>query len=138
MTEHSCDPNVLRSMLKKAKKKLEAAQLDFESEFYDDAVSHSYYAVFHAVSAVLAENGLSFTSHTQTIGAFNREYVKSNVFPTKVTRVLQRLFEDRQIGDYSWTIQITRETAEQDFTNAKWLVNLCQEYLENKTQTKLD
>ncbi len=126
MNEPQCPPEALRSILRKAKEKLAGAKMDFEAGFYDDAASRSYYAVFHAMTATLAQKGLSFSSHYQTVGAFNREFVKTGSFPKETTRILQRLFKDRQFGDYSWTIHIDHETALQDITDAEWMIQKCQ------------
>lgn len=104
MTEHSYDVEVLRSMFQKAKRKMEAARVDFDSGFYEDAVSRAYYGAFHALTAVLALHGLVYSSHTQALGSFNKKFVKTGIFKKQTTKILQRLFEDRQVGDYSWTI----------------------------------
>lgn len=57
------------------------ANIALTNDQYDDAVSRSYYAVFHAISALLFTKGLSFSSHSQTIGAFNKEFVRTDIFP---------------------------------------------------------
>jgi len=95
--------------------------------------SRAYYAVFHAISAVLAEQGLSFSSHAQTLGAFNREFVKTGIFPPHSYRILQRLFEDRQLGDYDWSRDLDKETAENDVRDAESLISICIKHLEEKT-----
>jgi uncharacterized protein (UPF0332 family) len=120
----------LRAMLAKAGEKLEAAERELQAGFPGEAASRSYYAVFHAMAAVLATRELSFSSHTQTIGAFNREFVKSGVFPSGTTRLLQSLFEDRQIADYDWVNAVDKETAGTDVNNAKELVESCRTYVE--------
>lgn len=121
---------VLKAMLQKADEKLAVARKDFENEFFGDAVSRAYYAVYHAITAVLASRGLSFSSHTQTLGAFNREFVKNGVFPPDTYKKIQRLFEDRQAGDYDWKNQINRNTAEMDLAAATGVVTLCRKHLE--------
>jgi uncharacterized protein (UPF0332 family) len=123
-------PQALRAMLKKAQQKLAAARKDMESGFFGDACSRAYYAAFHAVSAVPANNGLAFSSHSQTLAAFNREFVKTAVFPSNTFRILQRLFEDRQFADYDWTREVDEETAQKNLDDAQWLVNACTDHLE--------
>lgn len=137
MNEHGATPEVLRAILKKAQDKLATARKDMEYEFYADVASRAYYGAFHAVTAVLAERGLSYTSHGQTIGAFNREFVKTGIFPPDTFRKLQRLFEDRQVGDYDWSVSIDNETAAKDIDEAEWLVDACIEYLEKKVGQSL-
>ena len=73
MNEYKSTPDVLRAMLRKAREKLASARKNLDSGFYGDVASRAYYAAFHAISAVLADRGLTFSSHAQTLGAFNRE-----------------------------------------------------------------
>ena len=63
----SADKEILKLMIEKAESKLETANIALTNHQYDDAVSRSYYAVFHAISALLFTKGLSFSSHSQTI-----------------------------------------------------------------------
>ena len=121
--------DVLEGMMAKANEKLLAANRELEAEFFAEAASRSYYAVFHALSAVLATKGLSFSSHAQTIGSFNREFVKTEIFAKDTTKKLQRLFEDRQTADYDWANTINKEDAQNDVSNAKDIVTTCNEYI---------
>ena len=125
MTPPGATAEVLRAMLAKADEMLSSANRDVAAGDYGDAASRAYYAVFHAISAALAGRGLSFSSHSQTIGAFNREFVKTGVFPPETSRRLQRLFEDRQIADYDWKRHVDEETAKQDVADAAWVVAEC-------------
>jgi len=133
MTENRTTSETLSAMLHKSWEKLQAAKTDMDNEFFGDAASRAYYAVFHAISAVLAEQGLSFSSHAQTLGAFNREFVKTGIFPPHSYRILQRLFEDRQLGDYDWSRDLDKETAENDVRDAESLISICIKHLEEKT-----
>lgn len=130
MSKRQATPQALRAMLKKARQKLAAARKDMEFSFFGEASSRAYYAAFHAVSAVLAHRGLAFSSHAQTLAAFNREFVKTAVFPPDTFRKLQRLFEDRQIADYDWTRDVDKQTAQKDLDDAQWLVDTSTKYLE--------
>lgn len=113
-----------------AQRKLEGAQSARDCGFYEDAVSRSYYAAFHAVTAALASKGLSYSSHGQTIGAFNKEFVHTGRLPKEAYFKLQRLFEDRHIGDYSATRTMDGAIADRDIGDAKWLLEHCRALLE--------
>lgn len=130
MNQRQATPQALRAMLKKAQQKMDAARKDMESGFFGDACSRAYYAAFHAISAVLAHQGMAFSSHAQTLAAFNREFVKTEVFPSDTFRKLQRLFEDRQLADYDWMREVDKKTAQKNLDDAQWLVDACTEYLE--------
>jgi uncharacterized protein (UPF0332 family) len=117
------------AILLKAHEKLTTAGLDIENERFNDSVSRSYYAVYHALTSVLHQKGLAFSSHGQTIGAFNKEFIKSGVFPKEYSEMIQTLFEDRQTGDYDVYQEIDKEKAVQDFNNAKSIVTSIETYL---------
>lgn len=104
-------PPDLAAILAKAEDKLKTARLDFANGQYDDAVSRAYYAVYHMLTAVLFNRGQVFSSHGQTIGAFNKDFVKTGVFPQEFTRMVQILFEDRQAGDYDPLVRMDQATA---------------------------
>ena len=113
------------ALLEKASRTLDAARNGLAHDFYDDASSRAYYAAFHAASAALASRGLSFSSHGQTMGAFNREFVKTGSSPAEAFQKMRRLFQHRQVGDYSVAVSIDRQTAEQDVADAEWLIAEC-------------
>ena len=113
----------IAALLSKAQDKLKTARMNFEGGQYDDCVSRSYYAVFHAVTAVLLDKGLVYSSHSQVIGAFNRDFVKTGIFPTDFTSMIQELYDGRQVGDYDPMSDITREDAEKALLNAESIVS---------------
>ena len=57
--------HVLGAMLAKADERLSTAQRDLAASAFGDAASRAYYSVFHAISALLATRGLTFSSHSQ-------------------------------------------------------------------------
>src|SRR3990172_11852590 len=122
------DIDVIKAMLSKAREKLETAQIDFDNERYDDSVSRSYYAVFHAISAVLLSKGLHFSTHAQTIGAFNREFVKTGEIPV-LTKTIEKLFSERQIGDYDFQSCLDADIAKEDLEEAEKIIAACETYL---------
>ena len=109
---------VLDAMLAKADERLSTARRDLSASAFGDAAARAYYAVFHAISASLATRGLTFSSHSQTIGAFNREK-------------LQRLFEDRQTADYDWHHHIEEAAAGAAVSDAESIVSRCRQQVAN-------
>ena len=119
-------------MLAKAHDKLETARIVFENGKYDDTVSRCYYAVYHSMNAALISKGLSFSSHAQTIGVFNREFVKTGVFPKYFTEMIQGLFEDRQSGDYDFDSRIDEQTARESIENAAMIIVGVERFLDGE------
>lgn len=129
MTDYQAEDDVLRAMLAKADEKLEAARQELSAGLWGDAASRAYYATFHALSAVLASKGMTFSTHSQVIGTFNREFVKTGLFPSDTARKIQRLFEDRQTADYDWQVTVDEATAQEDLAAAESLVVACRSHL---------
>jgi hypothetical protein len=129
---------VIRSILEKAAAKLKAAQVLLGEAAWDDAVSRAYYAAFHAVSALHLSRDNTFSSHAQLIGRFNKDFVKTGLFPQDFTRTLARLFEDRQTGDYDVTGTMAEEEARKDVEDAKEIVTAVTAYLGSAKNTDID
>jgi hypothetical protein len=123
------DQKNIREILAKAHEKLDSANVLFEHQQYDDAISRAYYAVFHAMTAALFFQDMVFSSHAQTIGAFNREFVKSGVFPVAFTTTIQSLFQNRQVADYGAGEAADRDTALSSLNGATAVVTAIEKYL---------
>ena len=121
--------NEIAALISKSKDKLKTSLLNLEAGQYDDCVSRAYYAVFHALTAVLLDKGLVYSSHSQVIGAFNRDFVKTGVFQTGLTPMIQELFDGRQTGDYDPMSDITKEDAEKALSNAELIVSTISSHL---------
>ncbi|TAL67623.1 MAG: HEPN domain-containing protein [Bacteroidetes bacterium] len=108
---------------------MKTARIDFDNEQYDDAVSRSYYAVYHAMTAALLFKDEVYSSHARTIGAFNRIYIKSGIFPKNFTRIIHDLFQDRQLGDYDVDMIFEHKVAKNNIKKAENILKSVEEYL---------
>ena len=54
----------------------------------------------YAATALFIERGLSFRKHSGVRAAVHRELVKKQVLSVELGALYDRLFEDRQHGDY--------------------------------------
>jgi uncharacterized protein (UPF0332 family) len=102
-----------------------------EGGAWGDAASRSYYAAFHAVSAVLLSRGESYSTHAQVLGRFNKEFIQTGIFPREFTKLLTRLFEDRQSGDYDVEPGLTETEARQDVADGERIVVAVRQFLES-------
>lgn len=84
----------------KALESLEAARRDQEAESFSFAINRAYYALFYAVSALLLEEGRRFEKHSGVRAAFNQHLIKTGRLGRKHGDLYNRLFRDRQEGDY--------------------------------------
>jgi uncharacterized protein (UPF0332 family) len=112
-------PENIQATLEAAEEKLRAAKVLLNAEHFADAASRSYYCAFFSISAVLLSKGLSFSSHGQAIGAFNREFVKTKLFPKHFGRWLIKMQNDREAGDYRTHSPIGYQIAAEDIAMAE-------------------
>jgi len=106
----------------KAQKSLDSAEREFKAAAYDFAINRMYYAAFYGVSAVLLEQKMSFKKHSGVRAYFHREFIKTGLIEVKWGRFYDKLFEDRQEGDYTAFIEF-----EKDYVSDQ--LALCQEFL---------
>ena len=83
-----------------AKEDLATAQLLVEAEQYRGANNRAYYAIYHAIDAVLAIEGKAFKRHKDTLGYFNKNYVATNIFSRDLGRRVVKAEEIRHASDY--------------------------------------
>ena len=99
--------------MKKAHDNLESARLLFNNGMYDSAVSSSYYAVFHAVSALLASKGMEFSKHKTVINKYNEEFIHTGLISSVSFRSLTALFRLRLDCEYDPILFIGEDGAKE-------------------------
>lgn len=95
---------------KKALKALDSARKIVESD-PDSAASRAYYAAFHAVTAVFALRGQSFSKHSAIRSAVHRELVKPGQWNTELGKDFDFLMEVRETGDYGGIVEVSHKDA---------------------------
>lgn len=68
---------------------------------WDVVANRLYYAVFHAVSALLINDGRKVGSHKGTVLTFGQHYVRTGIFPPEDGRFYSQLQTIREKADYS-------------------------------------
>ncbi len=106
----------------KAQNSLNSAKREFKASAYDFAINRLYYSAFYGVSAALLERKMSFKKHSGVRAYFHREFIKEGLLDVKWGRFYDRLFEDRQEGDYTAFIDF-----EKDYVKEQ--LELCEEFM---------
>jgi hypothetical protein len=113
---------VVRYWWSKAEESLLSAQREIDAQSLGFAMNRIYYAAFYAVSAALLDRHASFKKHSGVRSAFHRELVKSGQLDITWSKFYDRLFEDRQEGDYLALIDFELDYVKDQLTR-------CQEFL---------
>lgn len=114
--------------IQSAKDDLKSAKILFDSEAYKAANNRAYYAIFHSVNAIHALNGASYKRHKDAIVNFNKEYVKTEIFPRAVGRKIAEAEEIRHASDYDDFYIATKEESKEQIMVAKEFILLAEEY----------
>ena len=88
-------------------------------------VNRAYYSMFYAVLALFLKNDINLitSKHVGVISVFDREFVHSGKIDKHYSKLLHKIFEARQEGDY-------KELVELSFEDADEFVKFAEEFLE--------
>lgn len=111
---------------------LSAASSLLLSGNYKSAANRSYYAVFHAMRAVLAYDEIDMKKHSGVIAEFRRLYVKTGVFDGDMSKTISVLFDVRTESDYDDFFIISKEEVVQQAESAQHFLGKVNEYLSAK------
>jgi uncharacterized protein (UPF0332 family) len=87
--------------MERARETLKEASLLLQAGHLNAYVNRLYYACFYAVSALLVTRGISTSKHGYLRSLLHRDFVKTGLIPTELGRHFDRLFSNRQEGDYA-------------------------------------
>lgn len=113
-----------------AKSDLTAARLLQEANEFRGANNRAYYAIYHAISAIHALNGNAYRKHKDALSNFNKNYVKTEIFPKACGRKIAQAEEVRHASDYDDFYIATWEEAEEQIATAEEIIDLVEDYLQ--------
>ena len=115
--------------IEKAEECLADAKLLLERESYKSAANRSYYAVFHAMRAVLAYDGYDSKKHSGIIAEFRRLYIKTGIFENSMSDTIRSLFDLRTDSDYNDFFVASKADVAAQVKNSENFVERVEEYL---------
>lgn len=111
-----------------AKADLRSARILLAAEEYKGANNRAYYAIFHAINAIHALSGKAYKRHKDVIGNFNKDYVKTEIFPREIGRKIGETEEIRHASDYDDFYIASREESERQIAVADEFIQLVENY----------
>ena len=105
----------------RAQRSLDSARSLVQSD-PDSAASRAYYAAFHALTAVLAQRGVSFSKHTEIRAVLHRDLIKAQLIALDCGRDYDFLMDLRETADYGGVTQATPANAALAVEKAERLV----------------
>lgn len=120
--------------LERAKDDLDTAHLLYEAGKYRIANNRAYYAIFHALRAVLVFDDFDSSKHSGVIAEFRRRYVKEGVFPVKISKMIGEAFTIRNASDYDDMFIASKSDTQEQIENADYVYELLAAYIHEKVE----
>lgn len=121
-----------KARLDLAKERLGNAEQNIEIGGYKTAANRSYYAVFSAMRAVLALEGFDSKKHSGVIAKFREHYIKTEIFPAELSKIINDLADVRQGSDYDDFYVISKNEVSMQLQNAECFVAEVEKYLQKQ------
>ena len=115
-----------------AQSDIKAAEILLNAKEFRGANNRAYYGIYHAISAIHALDGNAYKRHKDALANFNKNYIKTEIFPRKLGRKIVEAEEIRHASDYDDFYIASREEAERQITVAEEFINLVEKYCEKQ------
>ena len=115
--------------LEVAKSDIKSAKILLDAGECRGANNRAYYGIYHAISAIHALDGNAYKRHKDALANFNKNYIKTEIFPRILGRKIAEAEEIRHASDYDDFYIATREEAEEQIDTAVELVEKIEEYV---------
>ena len=119
--------------MERAREDLDAAHLLFNAGNYRIANNRAYYAIFHAMRAVLVFDNFDSSKHSGVIAEFRRRYIKEGIFPTEMSKMIGSAFTIRNASDYDDMFIASKNDTEEQINNAEYVYKVINEYISKRT-----
>ena len=116
--------------LKKALETYEEIEVLVSANKWSGAANRLYYAVFHAINALLIHDGHSVNTHRGSHAIFNLHYIKTGIFPIEYGRLYNQLQTMREESDYNCVFEVEPEVLKERLEPARNLISKIKERLE--------
>lgn len=98
-------------------------------KYWDNIANRLYYAIFHAVSALLINDGHSVNTHKGVVVLFGQHYVRTGIFSMDDGRLYSQLQTMREKGDYNCAYQTSEDEIEPLIEPTQILVDKVVKYI---------
>ena len=111
-----------------SKSDIKAAEILLAAKEFRGANNRAYYGIYHAISAVHALDGNAYKRHKDAVANFNKDYVKTSIFPREMGRKIGQAEEIRHASDYDDFYIASKEESERQILVADEFIILAEKY----------
>lgn len=116
----------------KAEECYRAAESLLSENLFTDSANRSYYAIFHAVRALLALDGVDFKKHSGVISYFQQQYIKPGIFEKELSDIIKDAFSIRQNCDYEDFFLVSKADVSEQLQGARKFIDAIQTYIQTR------
>ena len=116
--------------LERAENDLRAAKLLFSNGEYRAANNRAYYSMFHSMRAILVFNNFDTKKHSGVIAEFRRIYIKENLLPVELSKMIGSAFTIRNASDYDDMFIASKSDTQAQIENAEAVYTSIREYIQ--------
>ena len=129
--------DLVRYRIETAKSDVKSAKILLDAGEYRGANNRAYYGIYHAISAIHALDGNAYKKHKDALANFNKNYVKSEIFPRSLGRRIAEAEEIRHASDYDDFYIATKDEAKEQIETAEELIQMVEKHAEKRMDIRL-
>lgn len=120
---------IIELELERVDKTLHEMEIMLQNELWSLTANRLYYALFHAVSALLIKDQREVGTHRGAVNKFSFFYVKTGIFSPAEGRLYSQLQQLRENGDYNCVIDVVKEDVERFIEPTRQLIEKIKQYI---------
>jgi uncharacterized protein (UPF0332 family)/predicted nucleotidyltransferase len=120
----------VEAYLQSAWSALHAAESQFATtQDYPVVANRTYYAIFYAANALLAQEGLQRSKHTTVMALFREKYVRTGLFEPSYIRDYVEVMKRRHVSDYDLHLTANADYVRVSIESAQRFTSRVERYL---------
>jgi uncharacterized protein (UPF0332 family) len=124
---------LVKYRIERARESIDEAKIAIDSNKLFNAENRIYYSIYYIVSALSIKNNFTTSKHSQLLGWFNKNFIKTKVINPELGKTYYTAFEKRQKGDYEDLKYFTVEEVNNDFLKMLEFVDIIEKLIEGAT-----
>lgn len=126
--EKGTQKDLIFQRIETAQSDIKAAEILLNAKEFRGANNRAYYGIYHAISAIHALDGNAYKRHKDALANFNKNYIKTEIFPRKLGRKIVEAEEIRHASDYDDFYIASKEESERQISVADEFIILAEKY----------
>ena len=115
--------------LEQARECILAAQVNIDANTYKASANRSYYAIFHAMRAILALESFDSKKHSGIISAFHQRFIKPGKIDSRFSKIITGASFTRNKSDYDDFYIASKADVTEQLENAKEFLAVVEKYI---------